>query len=96
MRVPGRAGVPAVFLGTALAMLAVVWLDVSPTLAVAVGAAAGMAAMTRLLFASLLLATLLAGLQAVDAIPAAVLAASTAWIIATALARRTEAVADRR
>jgi len=87
---------PAVLLGTALAMLAVVWLDVSPTLAVAVGAAAGMAAMTRLLFASLLLATLLAGLQGVDAVPAAVLAASTAWITATALARRAQAATDRR
>jgi len=81
---------PAVFLGITLAMLAVVWLGVSPTLAVAVGAAAGMAAMTRLLFASLLLATLLAGTQGIDAVPAAVLAASTAWITATALARRTE------
>lgn len=81
---------PAVFLGTALAMLAVVWLDVSPTLAVAVGAAAGMAAMTRLLFASLLLSTLLAGVEGVDAVPAAVLAAATAWVTATALARRTQ------
>jgi chloride channel protein, CIC family len=82
---------PSVFLGTALAMLAVLWLDVSPTLAVAVGAAAGMAAMTRLLFASLLLATLLAGIQGIDAIPAAVLAAATAWITAAALAGRIEA-----
>ena len=84
---------PAVFLGTALAVLAVLWLDVSPTLAVAVGAAAGMAAMTRLLFASLLLATLLAGIQGIDAIPAAVLAAATAWITATALAQRAKAPA---
>jgi H+/Cl- antiporter ClcA len=81
---------PAIFLGTALAMLAVLLLDVSPTLAVAVGAAAGMAAMTRLLFASLLLGTLLAGTQGIDAVPAAVLAASTAWVTATALVRRTE------
>jgi H+/Cl- antiporter ClcA len=81
---------PAVFLGTTLAMFAVVLLDVSPTLAVAVGAAAGMAAMTRLLFASLLLATLLAGTQGIDAVPAAVLAASTAWVTATALARRSQ------
>ena len=87
---------PAVFLGTALAMLAVVWLGVSPTLAVAAGAAAGMAAMTRLLFASILLATLLAGLQGIDAIPAAVLAASTAWITATALAQRAEAASQTR
>ena len=35
---------PAIFLGIALAMFAVIWFDVSPTLAVAVGAAAGVAA----------------------------------------------------
>ena len=46
--------------------------------------------MTRLLFASLLLATLLAGIEGIDAVPAAVLAAATAWITATALARRAE------
>ena len=42
---------PAIFLGVALAMLAVVAFDVSPTLAVAVGATAGMVAMTRLVIA---------------------------------------------
>ena len=35
---------PAVFLGIGIATLPVVWFDVSPTLAIAVGAAAGMAA----------------------------------------------------
>ena len=35
---------PAIFLGVALAMFAVIWFDVSPTVAVAVGAAAGVAA----------------------------------------------------
>ena len=39
---------PAIFLGVALAMLTGLWFDTSPTFAVAVGAAAGMAAMTRL------------------------------------------------
>jgi hypothetical protein len=34
---------PAVFLGIGIATLPVVWFDVSPTLAIAVGAAAGMA-----------------------------------------------------
>ena len=38
---------PAIFLGVAIATLPVVWFDVSPTLAVAVGAAAGMAADAR-------------------------------------------------
>ena len=47
---------PAIFLGVALASLAVVWFDVSPTLAIAVGAAAGMAAQARLLIAPLLFA----------------------------------------
>ncbi|MGH8825335.1 MAG: chloride channel protein [Jiangellaceae bacterium] len=79
---------PAIFLGVALAMLAVVWFDTSPTLAVAVGTAAGMAATTRLLFAPLLFAALLAGSQGVDTIPAAVLAATAAWVTATALTRR--------
>ena len=41
---------PAIFLGVALAMLAVIAFDMSPTLALAVGTAAGMAAMTRLIF----------------------------------------------
>ena len=40
---------PAIFLGVGLAAVAVVVLGTSPTLAVAVGAAAGMAAQTRLL-----------------------------------------------
>jgi len=80
---------PAVFLGVGLATLAVILFDVSPTLAVAVGTAAGMAAMTRLLFASLLFAALLVGMEGVDAIPAAVLAAAAAWVTIAALDRRT-------
>jgi chloride channel protein, CIC family len=50
---------PAIFLGIALTTLTVIWFDASPTLAVAVGSAAGMAAMTRLLLTSILFATLL-------------------------------------
>ena len=38
---------PAIFLGIGLATLPVVWFDVSPTLAIAVGTAAGTAAATR-------------------------------------------------
>jgi H+/Cl- antiporter ClcA len=66
----------------------VVWFDVSPTLTVAVGAAAGMAATSRLLLTSMLFAALLVGLQGVDAVPAAVLAASAAWLTVSAIDRR--------
>ena len=71
-------------------MLAVVLVDVSPTLAVAVGTAASTADMMRLLLTPLVLAALLVGLAGLDAIPAAVLAAS---IIRTALDRRFEPLA---
>lgn len=79
---------PAVFLGIALATFAVVWFDVSPTLAVAVGAAAGMAAGTQLLITSTLFASLLVGDAGPDAIPAAVFAAAAAWLTMRALAAR--------
>ena len=55
-------------------MFTVIAFDVSPTLAVAVGTAAGMSAMTKLLIAPLLFAGLLVGSVGVDAVPAAVLA----------------------
>jgi H+/Cl- antiporter ClcA len=80
---------PAIFLGIALATFANLWFGVSPTLAVAVGAAAGTAAVTRLLVTSSLFATLLVGTQGVDAVPAAVLAASAAWLTIQAIDRRT-------
>jgi chloride channel protein, CIC family len=79
---------PAVFLGIAVAEFAHTWFDVSPTLAVAVGAAAGMAAGTRLLVTSVLFAGLLVGHAGQDAIPAAVLAAAAAWLTMQALDRR--------
>jgi chloride channel protein, CIC family len=79
---------PAIFLGVALATLTVVWFDTSPTFAVAVGTAAGMAAMTRLVFASLLFSLLLVGTVGLDTGPAAVLAASAAWVTTYALSRR--------
>ena len=78
---------PAIFLGIAIAEFAHVWFDVSPTLAVAVGAAAGMAAGTRLLITSTLFASLLVGTQGLDAVPAAVLAAAAAWLTIQALDR---------
>jgi hypothetical protein len=78
------------FLGTGLAMLAVIALDVSPTWAVAVGTAAGMAAMTRFLFASLVISAALVGSSGVDTVPAAVLAAVAAWVVTTALERKAQ------
>jgi H+/Cl- antiporter ClcA len=82
---------PAIFLGVALATFAVIWLDVSPTLAVAVGTAAGMAAATRMLLTPILFATLLVGPAGVDAVPDAVVAAATAWIVIALLERRRKA-----
>ena len=76
---------PGIFIGVALAAVAVDLFDVSPTLAVAVGAAAGTAAVTRLLFASLVIAAILVGAAGVDATPAAVLAASASWLTVAAL-----------
>jgi hypothetical protein len=55
---------------------------------VAVGAAAGTAAVTRLLITSSLLAALLVGVNGLDAVPAAVLAAAAAWLVIHALERR--------
>jgi chloride channel protein, CIC family len=72
---------PAIFTGVAVATLTVVALDTSPTFAVAVGTAAGMAAATRLLIASLVVAALLVGTNGIDAISAAVLAAAAAWLV---------------
>ena len=79
---------PAIFLGIALATLAVVWFDMSPTVAVAIGAAAGTAAVTRLLVTSALFASLLVGTAGIDAVPAAVLAAAAAWLAMAAIDRR--------
>ena len=84
---------PAIFLGIALAMFAVIWFDVSPTVAVAVGAAAGVAAVTRLLVTSSLFAALLVGTAGIDAVPAAVLAAAAAWLMMAFIDRR-QAVAQ--
>ena len=78
---------PAIFIGVALATLAVIAFDVSTTLAVAVGTAAGMAAATKLVFSSLVIAALLVGSGGADAVPAAVLAAVAAWITVNAIER---------
>ena len=81
----GGAVFPAIFLGVAVTTLAAIAFDVSPTLAVAVGTAAGTVAMTRLLFASVLFAALLAGTAGLDAVPAASLAAVAAWLTMAAI-----------
>jgi H+/Cl- antiporter ClcA len=75
---------PAIFLGVGVATIPVIVFDMSPTVAVAIGTAAGMAAGTRLLFASVLFAGLLVGSAGLDAIPAAVLAAAAAWLTVSA------------
>jgi len=82
---------PALFLGIACAEFPHTWFGTSPTLAVAVGAAAGMAAGTRLLITSALFASLLVGSASLDAVPAAVLAACAAWLAAQAIDRREDA-----
>jgi len=79
---------PAIFLGIAVATLGVTTLGLSPTLAVAIGASAGMAAQTRLLISPLLFAALLVGPAGADAMPAAVLATVGAWLTAEAVERR--------
>lgn len=76
---------PAVFLGVGLAGLAVTLLDVSPTLAVAVGVAAGMAATSRLLLSAVLFSALMVGRAGLDTAPAAVVAAATAWLVVRVL-----------
>ena len=82
---------PAIFLGVALATFPVIWFDVSPTMAVAVGSAAGMAAVTRMLLTPILFASLLVGPTGVDAVSDAVVAAAAAWLVIAALERRRKA-----
>jgi H+/Cl- antiporter ClcA len=79
---------PAVFLGIGIASLPHVWFGTSPTLAIAVGAAAGMAAQTRFILTAMLFAALLVGTEGLDTTPATVLAAAAAWLTVSALDRR--------
>ena len=78
---------PAIFLGVGLASVAVAALDVSPTLAVAVGTAAGMAATSRLLLSAVMFSALLVGRAGLDTAPAAVVAAAAALLTARLLDR---------
>jgi H+/Cl- antiporter ClcA len=86
---------PAIFLGVAVASFSVVLFGVSPTVAVAVGTATGMASQTRMLVAPLVFAALLTGTAGRDVIPATVLAAATAWLTASALGERGARLASR-
>jgi H+/Cl- antiporter ClcA len=79
---------PAIFLGVAVATLPTVWFGTSPTLAVATGTAAGMAATSRLLLTPIVFAALLDGVKGTSAVPAAVLAAVAAWITVAVVERR--------
>lgn len=79
---------PAVFLGVALASFGVVAFGMSPTAAVAVGTAAGMTAMTRMVLAPLLFAALLTGREGIDALPLAVVATAAAWLTSAAVDHR--------
>ena len=79
---------PAIFIGTAVAIVIGDAIGMSPTAAVAIGAACGMAAFTRLIVTSLLFAILITGVNGAGAIPAATLAVVTAWVIGTVIERR--------
>jgi H+/Cl- antiporter ClcA len=76
---------PAVFLGVGIAAFAVQLVGMSPTAAIAIGCAAGMAAQTRLVVTSMLFAALLVGSPGFDAIAAAVFATVSAYLTAQAL-----------
>jgi H+/Cl- antiporter ClcA len=77
---------PALTIGVAVGVLAanvLPGLDTTP--AIAVGIAAATAAVLRVPFTAVLLATLLLGSSAADVAPVAVLAAAVGWLVATAL-----------
>jgi H+/Cl- antiporter ClcA len=86
---------PAIFVGIGLGSVAEIVFGVSPTLAVAVGAASGMASQTRLVFASVLFSALLVGTSARDTMPAAVLATVAAWLTVNAVEPLPRAAAKR-
>ena len=86
---------PAIFLGVALATLAEIWFGVSPTLAVAVGTAAGMTATTRMELTLIVFSALIVGHNGMDTVSAAVLATAAAWVTAAALESRAAPVRER-
>jgi hypothetical protein len=60
----------------------------SPTVAIAIGTAAGTAAMTRLLLSSELFAGRVVGRAGLETIPVATIAAVAAWLASSGLALR--------
>lgn len=88
----GGAIFPAIFLGVAVADVAVLAFGMSPTVAVAIGAAAGMAGTSGMLVAPVLFAGLLVGASGVETLPVAALAGITAWLTARWLEERTAPV----
>lgn len=90
----GGAVFPAIFIGIAVAMIPAVLFQQSPTIAVAVGAAAGMAASTRMLFSPVLFAALLIGAGSQDAVPAAILGSVAGWLTAMVVHRSAESAVE--
>ena len=84
---------PSMFLGTGVALVIGLPFGMSTTAALAIGAACGMTAFTRLIFSSLIFVLLLEGTAGTAAIPAAVLGAATAWVIGRFLDTKTAAAA---
>ncbi len=76
---------PAVFLGVGVAAFAVELFGTSPTFAIAIGCAAGMAAQTRLVVTSMLFAALLVGSPGFDAVAGAVFATVASYLTVQAL-----------
>ena len=79
---------PAIFLGIALAMFAVIWFDVSPTARRRRRRSGGHGRRHATSRHSSLLASLLVGTAGIDAVPAAVLAAAAAWLVMAFIDRR--------
>ena len=79
---------PAIFMGVAFASFGIVAFDMSPTVAIAIGAGAGMTAMTRMVVAPVLFAALLVGRPGLDAVPVAVVATAAAWLTSAVLDHR--------
>ena len=79
---------PAILIGVAVTMIVRQVADMSPTAALAIGTACGMAAFTRLIFSSLVFVLLVSGTPGLGAIPAAVHAAATARVVGRMLDER--------
>jgi H+/Cl- antiporter ClcA len=77
---------PALAIGVAFTVMTAELLPgFETTPAIAIGLAAGTAAVLRVPFTAVLLATLLLGSSAQDVAPISVLAAAVGWLVATAL-----------